>query len=301
MPVVKQRRNVGYGLSEALLNVPQAPIVSQRAPTTSDKAEIGTIWIDEPNNDAYTLTSIVANSATWIGSGGGAGTFTSLTVTPGPVSLTGAITLTGVGSAVTIAAGAGIDIDSTGGIAINATTGNLTLDSDAAASNIDIGVGTAAGQLVNLGTGASSKTIAIGNATGTTGVTITSGSSDIALTTAGLSDIVLASTQNVTINADAAVSINVDVGTISIGTTAVDQDVVIGNTTAGSTVTINTPANEGLTLGAVRVIAGSGSPDTVVTAPAGSLFLRTDPAGATSRAYINTDGVTAWTNITCAA
>jgi hypothetical protein len=50
-----------------------------------------------------------------------------------------------------------------------------------------------------------------------------------------------------------------------------------------------------------QIMVGSGSPDTVVTAPIGSIFTRTDPAGATSRIYINTNGGTSWTNITCAA
>lgn len=51
----------------------------------------------------------------------------------------------------------------------------------------------------------------------------------------------------------------------------------------------------------VNSLCGSGSPNGVVTAPIGSIFSRTDPAGATSRIYVNTNGGTTWTNITCAA
>lgn len=46
---------------------------------------------------------------------------------------------------------------------------------------------------------------------------------------------------------------------------------------------------------------GSGSPDTAITAAQGSLYLRTDGSSTSTRAYINTDGVTAWTSVTTAA
>jgi len=62
---VRQQQNVAYGLSEALINVPLLPIVSNRVPTTNDKAAIGTLWIDKLQNQAYVLTSIVNNLATW--------------------------------------------------------------------------------------------------------------------------------------------------------------------------------------------------------------------------------------------
>lgn len=46
---------------------------------------------------------------------------------------------------------------------------------------------------------------------------------------------------------------------------------------------------------------GAGSPAGVVTAAQGSLYLRTDGSSTSTRAYINTDGGTGWTNITTAA
>lgn len=45
---------------------------------------------------------------------------------------------------------------------------------------------------------------------------------------------------------------------------------------------------------------GTGSPSTVVTAAQGSLYLRYDGSSTSTRAYINTDGVTAWTAVTTA-
>lgn len=44
------------------------------------------------------------------------------------------------------------------------------------------------------------------------------------------------------------------------------------------------------------IYVGSGSP--TVSAAQGSLYLRSDGSGTTSRAYINTDGSTTWTAIT---
>jgi len=45
---------------------------------------------------------------------------------------------------------------------------------------------------------------------------------------------------------------------------------------------------------------GSGSPNTVLQAPQGSVYLRSDGSSTSTRAYINTDGVKAWTAITTA-
>jgi len=47
------------------------------------------------------------------------------------------------------------------------------------------------------------------------------------------------------------------------------------------------------------ILSGTGAPG--MTAPQGSLYLRTDGSGANDRAYINHDGATAWKYITCEA
>lgn len=65
------------------------PIISQRPPTTKDRAPIGQTWIDENLDDVYTLTSIKNNISNWIGVAGGSGTFSSLNVTPGALTVTG--------------------------------------------------------------------------------------------------------------------------------------------------------------------------------------------------------------------
>lgn len=50
---------------------------------------------------------------------------------------------------------------------------------------------------------------------------------------------------------------------------------------------------------APAICFGSGAP--TLTAPKGSLYLRTDGSSTSTRAYINTDGAATWTAITTAA
>ncbi len=168
-----QRRNVAYGITDALLNVPNFPIVAQRAPQTSDKAEVGTLWIDEPNNDGYILTSIVSNVATWIGIGGGSGSFTNI-VASGTITAGGSITSGG-----TITAGAGGFTTDAGDYTSN--SGNIDIGGSITATG-DITAGgnitSVAGNLVvTAGTITASSTITSGsNLTfGATGVDIIAG------------------------------------------------------------------------------------------------------------------------------
>ena len=48
------------------------------------------------------------------------------------------------------------------------------------------------------------------------------------------------------------------------------------------------------------IFFGSGSPNTALSAAKGSLYLRSDGGGVADRAYINTDGATAWTAVATA-
>lgn len=71
-----------------------------------------------------------------------------------------------------------------------------------------------------------------------------------------------------------------------------------------STATSGGVATAGVTLGtsganSVGIYFGSGAP--TISAPQGSLYLRTDGSSTTTRAYINTNGSTGWTNITTGA
>ena len=53
--------------------------------------------------------------------------------------------------------------------------------------------------------------------------------------------------------------------------------------------------------GGPYLLSGSGSPNGSITAPKGSLYMRIDGSSTSTRAYVNTNGGTTWTNITTAA
>ena len=173
-----QYNNQGYSITQPLTSIFIPPIVSNRAPTTADKAPIGAVWVNKSTNTYYVETSVVGNVATWVSNGGGgAGTFSSLTVTLGPISLTGTTTINTTGAATT-----SIGTGGTGAVNIGNTTGNTavtgTLTSSAGitattgnivatAGNINATAGSiSAGTTITAGTG---LTVTTGNATITDG------------------------------------------------------------------------------------------------------------------------------------
>jgi len=88
MGVNRKRSNIGYGLSNALQLLAPLPIVSDRAPTANDIAEIGTLWVDTPNQDAYVLTQVSAGVAKWSITQASGAVVPSLTVTGGTNNVT---------------------------------------------------------------------------------------------------------------------------------------------------------------------------------------------------------------------
>ena len=130
---INKRNNNAYGLTQPLINVFNQPIVSPRAPTVRDQAPIGTIWIDQPNDDIYAISKSSAGVNTWINLGGGSGIFSALTVNPGALTVTaggihlpaGAITLSALGFGVmqTDATGIVTSTNGTNGQIIIAGTG----------------------------------------------------------------------------------------------------------------------------------------------------------------------------------
>lgn len=157
----KTRRYSAYGLVGPMKNLFPDPVVTNRAPTSNDVGyEIGQEWIDEVGNAWYVLTSFTSGVPNWL-SVGGSGTFTSLTVNPGPTSLTGATTITGV----TIINGTG----STAATSIgNNTTGGIVN----ILSSSTITVGSAPGQNVNLGSTVNPNIVNIASSTGANTVNI---------------------------------------------------------------------------------------------------------------------------------
>lgn len=101
-----------YGFPQPLTRVFPAPILAQRAPTTSDIAyPLGQVWVDEVGNDAYMLVDVTAASATW----------SAISITPGNVD-----TLTGnSGGAITPSAG-NINVLGSGVLAFAGSGSTLT-------------------------------------------------------------------------------------------------------------------------------------------------------------------------------
>lgn len=198
---------LAYGVNQPYENIFQEPIVATRAPTVNDLARIGTLWIqpvntaNAPINSAWILTSIIGNMANWllVEAGGGAGVFSSLTVTPGPISLTGTTTINTVGNAVTtIGNNAGTSTTNlyagTGGLVINgAASTAITVGSSLATGTITVGgvsqTGTltfgqsTAGQAINVGAAAGPNIVTLGSTTGAAQTLLQGGSAGINLST----------------------------------------------------------------------------------------------------------------------
>ena len=78
---VSNKISKGYGIGSPTLNVFPEPIIAQRAPRTNDFAEIGTVWVDQANDNVYVISKVSGNSATWVTAGGDAVSFTTVTTT----------------------------------------------------------------------------------------------------------------------------------------------------------------------------------------------------------------------------
>lgn len=146
MPIKKSRDNTVYGYPNPQATLFPDPIVLARAPVNgSDQGEIGQPWINTATNTVYFMT----NNSVWTTITGGAGVFSTLTVTGlstlGPVTQVGALSMNATGTA-----------NST----IGNATGTLTLHGPTTLTGTWTQVGTA---LIN-STGTAATTI--GNSTG---------------------------------------------------------------------------------------------------------------------------------------
>lgn len=130
-----QRTNNAYGISQPIINVFPEPIRAKRAPTVNDKLDIGSLWIDQVNNQAYTLTSITDNQAHWSTlTILGVGVFNAVEATAGNITAdVGDIiaTLGNISSGGTITSGGALTV-ATGDLSIlvgdlNVNTGNVII------------------------------------------------------------------------------------------------------------------------------------------------------------------------------
>lgn len=56
-----------YGLTNALQDIAQAPIVAGRNPTVNDYAQNGTLWSNKSSNALYACTGVAGGKGEWSG------------------------------------------------------------------------------------------------------------------------------------------------------------------------------------------------------------------------------------------
>lgn len=314
MSVNQNIQNVAYGLQNGLQSLNPLPIRALRAPTSDDRAELGTFWyyINTPV-EIY----ILASGGNWVQLplADGPGIFSSLAVN-GPTVLDGQVLINTEDEVFTLVSGTGtISIgadavaksivigNATGAtsVAISSGTGDVTVDSadavlvDAAGAlelNSSAGVisigNDAVAQNINIGTGAAARVITVGNVTGATGVAINSGTAGVAVVSTGAGDISLTSGDAVIVDAVGVVDINssaaaINIGNdadafgINIGTGAAARTVTVGNATGATAVAVNSGTG-GITLsaagGAVSIVSNDTSDSASFTATNNALVGR---------------------------
>ncbi len=242
----------------------EAPIVARRAPTASDKYEIGKVWIDVPNNDAYFMTSITAGQAVWINAGGGSGTFTSVTATTGNITASAGDFIATLGDlnivagAVTFGAlGAGVvQTNATGVISSSmGTNGQLLISSTAGVptwGTITAGAGiivtNAANAITIDATGAIASTFPTdaGIATPIAGATTVAGGTNLNTSGAGGTVTVnLDDSPSVAGSLTAGVDLNMLAGQCTVTSTANNAQSIYFHANAGTLETIDIFSDQG--------------------------------------------------------
>jgi hypothetical protein len=96
MAIRRTSSKVAYSTNKPLQDLAPLAVAARRGPKPTDLADVATIWVDIVNHDVYIASGFQAGQAQWsrVDNDGGPGEFTSLTINPGPTSLTGEVTLT---------------------------------------------------------------------------------------------------------------------------------------------------------------------------------------------------------------
>lgn len=101
-----------------------------------------------------------------------------------------------------------------------------------------------------------------------------------------------------TVAASKAVIVDASKNISSFGTIGAASTVTALNATATTAGGATSPALA-MGTGLFGIYFGSGAPS--ITAPQGSLYIRSDGSSTSTRLYVNTTGSTTWTNVTTAA
>lgn len=234
-----------YDIQGNVVNMPPQPIISKRDPTSNDREELGTLWVNKSNNSVWCLVEVAGPTCTWVTSpASGVGTFTSVDVTPGNVHLTGA------GGSITIDDGdltvtngdfnIGGQVSVTGDLYV---TGNIiTTDSDqielnstydgAQAIYLHANGGTSEAIEIYSEQGTGAASVSIHSLAG--GITVASGKSTAS-----------------------AVTVNTTAGGMSFNATgAAGKDIVLANTGGSVSVTASESVTDAIVLNATGAAGG---------------------------------------------
>ena len=255
--------NLVYGFSNPLTNASSPPIALNISPTVGNKAPIGQLWVNKSINTAFILTSIVNGLANWQPFSGSSD-FSSLTVDPGPVTLT-----------------------CTGTNQINMNAIEINLNPVSAANTVNIGnitgltniIGDLSIQqgLVDINTSANLDTN-IGN----NGVLGLFGSQ------------INQSAPTISIN------VNPSSGTTVIGNTTGGIQLAGTVQLGGGSFEVVTPTDGFILPGPVHIISGAGAPASGLALNVGDLYINTTATTPTTRLFIAT-GAGSWTAFTALA
>jgi hypothetical protein len=297
MSIKNSRRTTVYGYPNPQSNLFPDPIIAQRAPTAQDFGDLGQEWVDQSVSPSaiYFLGSFINGTASWVNVAGGAGVFSSLTVTPGPISLTGTTTINTVGAATTT-----IGTGGTGAVNIGNATGNTAITGNLVVSG---SINTLNGPITAQNNAVSAVGAQLGLVKSRAGGAIVSGDQ--------IGNIVFSAFDGAGFTTGAAI-ISTNSGTVAAGriasnlnffthpdaATAIVSRMVISP--AGN-VSINTPdSGAPLTIQGRQILYGAGAPAGGLALANGDLYINTAGSGIADRMFIAT-GPGAWTNFVTAA
>lgn len=235
-----------YDIQGHVVTIADTAVISKRDPTSKDRGyDLGQFWINKTTNSVFCLADVAGSVATWVTSpASGVGTFSSVTINPGNLALSG------VGGDITVAQGDLTLSNGNAAIAGNVTvTGDLTVagnivttDSDQitltssynGAQAIYLHANGGASETVDvysqLGTGANS--VNVHSLVG--GVTIEAGKSTAS-----------------------AITMNSTAGGMSFNATgAAGKDIVVANTGGSVSVTASEAAGDAIVINATDAIGG---------------------------------------------
>jgi hypothetical protein len=324
-----------YNVRGETVTLPPATVTANRNPGVNDLAEVGSMWINYLNNNAFILTSSSGAAAVWtnISGGGIAGPIDTVHTDSGDVNPVGGaisvvgdganMSVAGSGSTATVTLSADPEFDAvtvnslqvvdgdmnvtsgnvsasgtvTAGTGITATTGDIT------ASNGDISalsggsISTDTGDIISGGALSASTTVTAGTGiVATTGDIVSSAGALSANTTVTAGTGITATTGNITASTGDIVT--------TVGNASIQGNVVSygGNIVAAiGNVELLTPGTAVVMGNGVQILSGSGDPNGTVTAPVGSLYLNAAGSGVADRMFVNTNGGTVWTGVSTVA